>query len=71
MEKSETTKKVTKIDWPATLKAIKIGSYATFSRKEITVSNLRTKASQLKRHGYIFKVESIDSDDYAIVKRER
>ncbi len=71
MEKSETTKKVTKIDWPETLKSIKIGEFQTFTRKEITVSNLRTKASKLRRHGYVFKVESRDNDDYAVVTRER
>lgn len=71
MEKSETTKKVTKIDWMATLKAIKIGGFECFSRKEITVSNLRTKASKLKKYGYVFRVESKDNDDFAIVKRER
>lgn len=63
---------ITRVDWMATLRAIKVGDSATFHRHEITVPNLRSKCSQLKRYeGLKFIVKSIDNDDAAIVTREK
>lgn len=63
--------RIMRIDWLETLKAIKVGKSETFTRQEITVSNLRTKASKLKKKGYVFVVQSVDNDDKATVTRER
>lgn len=72
MENVTTEKRrITRVDWLATLRAIAVGKSETFTRKEITVSNLRTKATRLKRDGYVFVVQSVDNDDSAIVTRER
>lgn len=62
---------VTKIDWMATFRALGIGQSAIINRKEITVANIRTKVSRLKKEGLSFKVQSVDNDDYAIVTREK
>ena len=73
MEKlaNQKEKFVMKVDWQATLKAIPIGKSETFRRKEVTVSNLRTYATALKKKGYVFVVKSYENDDYAVVTRER
>lgn len=65
------TNKVTRVDWPATLRAIKIGTSVTFTRAEIPVSSLRVKCSRLRREGFVFVVKSINNDDAAIVTREK
>ena len=62
---------ITRVDWMATLRAIKVGNSATFTRNEITVSQLRVKCSRLKNEGFKFVVKSTDNDDAAIVTREK
>lgn len=65
------TNKVMRVDWKATLLALKIGQSTTFKRTEITVSNLRSKCSRLRREGFVFVVKSINNEDAAIVTREK
>lgn len=62
---------VVRINWVATLKAIKVGESKTFRRCEISVSNLRIKCSRLKREGFVFTVKAVNNDEAAIVTRER
>ena len=65
------TKKVTKIDWAGTLRSMKVGESRTFKRKEITVSNLRSKASKMKSEGLVFTIKSEQMDDVAVITREK